>query len=380
MALSYFSPGGSNFYQSIPPTIGKFSGGQVLSFATDGTYLYVGGTFTSYQDKLGVTTTCNRLAKLVLATGQYESGFNTSTGANAQILTIVIVGGYIYIGGSFTSVNGVTRQGLAKLNASTAVVDTTFDTASGVTGSSATVTCMFTTGTYFYVGGFFTSFKGNARNNTVLVDATTGAYTASWYANCSAGVRNFTFDGSVYLCGDFTTVNGTTRQRIAKVNGVTGATDATFNSASGANGIVTAATHDGTNLYFTGNFSTYKGVTRNGVAKCLLTTAANDTGFAPTGMLGGAKIGYWIVLESTNLYLGGNWTTSFNGNASFLHVVKISSTTGAIDTSFIPSPNNTLTQGIISGSTLILGYDGSVWYGTAVQGYLKANLTTGALV
>ena len=61
--------------------------------------------------------------------------FNAATGVvsyfapsiNGEVWAIVASGTSLYVGGTFTSVNGIARRGLVKLNASTGAVDTAFN-------------------------------------------------------------------------------------------------------------------------------------------------------------------------------------------------------------------------------------------------------------
>ena len=85
----------------------------VRSVATqpDGKVL-IGGYFTAVN---GVT--CNRTARLN-ANGSLDTGFNSGSGANNIVLSVVVQpDGKILIGGGFTQVNGVTRSRIARLYA-----------------------------------------------------------------------------------------------------------------------------------------------------------------------------------------------------------------------------------------------------------------------
>ena len=91
-------------------------GGSANSLATDGTSIWVGGTFGS----VGGNTAIKRVVKLS-ATGAVVSGFRSVP--NSGVNEVVYQSGRVYIGGSFTSVvsGGVTssRRALAALDPTT---------------------------------------------------------------------------------------------------------------------------------------------------------------------------------------------------------------------------------------------------------------------
>ncbi len=102
------------------------------------------------------------------------------------------------------------------------------------------------TGSTIFAGGTFRTVRradsasNITRFNLMSFDATTGALT-SLAPNFNAAVWAIEASGnSLYVGGDFSTVNGTTRRAIAKINATTGALDPTFNAAI-PSGNVTAA-------------------------------------------------------------------------------------------------------------------------------------------
>jgi hypothetical protein len=94
-------------------------GGAANSLDTDGTYIYVGGSFGS----VGGNTAIKRVVKLTAA-GAVVSAFNAVP--NSGVNEVVVRGSRVFIGGGFTSVvsGGVasTRNRLAALNPATGAV------------------------------------------------------------------------------------------------------------------------------------------------------------------------------------------------------------------------------------------------------------------
>jgi hypothetical protein len=94
--------------------------------------LYVGGSFTSVTAAAGTTPqgtfTRNRMLAFNAATGAisaFAPNFNGEVWAISP--SVSTTGSWLYVGGKFSSVNGVSRRGLVKINATTGAVDTSFN-------------------------------------------------------------------------------------------------------------------------------------------------------------------------------------------------------------------------------------------------------------
>ena len=85
--------------------------------------IVIGGSFTTYNG-----TNARRIARLNTTTGAIDSTFNAG-GAGFSSGTVYALrqasDGKYYVGGSFSSYNGVSRRGIARLN-SNGSLDTTF--------------------------------------------------------------------------------------------------------------------------------------------------------------------------------------------------------------------------------------------------------------
>ena len=99
-------------------------------------------------------------------------------------------------------------------------------------------------------------------------------------ANTNGLVRAVISDGfNTYIGGDFTTVNGVQRPRLAKVNAGTGALDTSF--APSVPVSVTDLLLVGNKLYVVGSFGQVNGVQRRGAALLDKGTGALNPTFAP---------------------------------------------------------------------------------------------------
>jgi uncharacterized delta-60 repeat protein len=143
--------------------------------------------------------------------------------------------GRILIGGSFTSVNGVTRNYVARLNSS-GTLDTSFDTGLGPNASVSALAVQ--SDGKVLIGGSFTTVDGVNRyyiarlNKDGSLDTTFGnGAGANNTVRCIA-IQN---DGKILIGGLFTSVNGTNCNYIARLNSDE-SLDGTFNPAGGGLG------------------------------------------------------------------------------------------------------------------------------------------------
>ena len=181
---------------------GPFNGEvDALALGPDGK-LYVGGSFTSVQGQPH-----NRLAVLD-ANGNATAW---KTGANARVTSLLLAGDRLFVAGSFSSIAGVARAGLAALDAS-AGFTTDFDAA--VDGD---VNALALRGDVLYLGGEFTSVGGKSRTNLAAVSAATGAV-SGWDPTTDDDVYTFYLDSKtsrLYVGGGFTTIGRLDRQAAA---------------------------------------------------------------------------------------------------------------------------------------------------------------------
>ncbi|MBK9495694.1 MAG: delta-60 repeat domain-containing protein [Xanthomonadales bacterium] len=135
--------------------------------------------------------------------------------------------GKILLGGDFTQVNGVSRLGIARLNAS-GTLDSAFN-ANMAAGSSVRALAVSAAGEIF-VGGSFTTVGGIARNHLVKLN-TTGGVDAIFNPAPNARVDTLLLapDGGVWVGGEFTSIVSTSRVRVARITG-TGGLDSSFNA------------------------------------------------------------------------------------------------------------------------------------------------------
>ena len=124
---------------------------------------------------------------------------------------------------------------------------------------------------------------GTSRALTLTAVSTRHFFRVESGANGDVSALVVQSDGKIVICGDFTTVNGTARNRIARLNS-DGTLDFTFlATGSGANFAVNAAAFqsDG-KIVIGGRFTTINGTTRNRIAR-LNSDGTLDASFLAAG-------------------------------------------------------------------------------------------------
>ena len=134
--------------------------GAVQKLLQVGAIMYAGGYFTSVTK--GATFARQNLFSFNATTGAVQA-FTAKT--DGPVWALASDGRSLYVGGDFTTVNGVARRGLAKLNLTTGALDPNFD--AHLTRGSATPAFV---GGRLIIGGAF-------RKALQAVDPVTGADT-----------------------------------------------------------------------------------------------------------------------------------------------------------------------------------------------------------
>jgi hypothetical protein len=166
---------------------------------------------------------------------QAVSGVASPMGqTNGPVDALAVANGVIYAGGNFTRVrpsgaasgtNQTTRNYLAAFNASTGALITTFNPNPNGRINALEVS---PNGQTLYVGGNFTSIGGSTRNRIAAITLSTGAV-SSFNPNANRPVRSIDSTAStVYIGGDFTTVGGKSQANMASVTAATGALNTAF--------------------------------------------------------------------------------------------------------------------------------------------------------
>lgn len=301
-----------------------------------------GGRFNSVYDpgsQLNLART--HLAKFTAA-GVLDFTFNPVLAADDEIYALAIDGaGTIYVGGSFTAINGVPRNHLAKLTTTDAFVDPNWNPAP----NGLVDTLAVDASGMVLVGGFFTSVGGQVRNNLArLSPGGTGAAQATWNPAPDSEVYRVAIGagGEVYVGGTFANIAGAARGGLARLIPASGAIDTGWTPVGNfrAQEIVSDASH----VYVGTEFGDLRRLDR--------TSGMIDAGWsAPFG--GFAD----LALDSSYVYAAGPF--QFVGGLERNSLVRFAKTgTGSPDPVWNPAPDG-------GGAALALAPDGTLYFGGA---------------
>jgi hypothetical protein len=198
----------------------------VRSIAYSKSTMYIGGEFTHMRPKGAAPDTGevsrNHVAAISLTTGNLRAW---KPNVDGIVYAIEVVGSTVYLGGSFSSVNGVARRNLAAVDRTSGDLlrwrpradDTVREIQLGPEGT-------------LFLGGRFTTIDGKTRRH--IAEITTGGKLRGWAPmigqisgfpcppRCPPNVLTIAFSVGgriVYFGGHFGTVNGTPRREVAAV-------------------------------------------------------------------------------------------------------------------------------------------------------------------
>ncbi len=286
----------------------------------------IGGDFTTFD---GFTR--NRIARLN-TDGSLDVSFDSGTGADNGIFSIAIqTDNKVLIGGNFTSFDGTPRNRIARLNADGSL-DSTFNPGTGA--NSSVNSAVLQIDGKVLIGGSFLTYNGtggnhHARLNTdgspdVDFNPGTGANSTIWSITQQQ-------DGKALICGFFRSVNGVPRNHIARVN-LDGSIDSTFNSNLGANlPVFSLVVQPNSKIVIGGDFTSYNGTPRNRIAR-LNSDGSLDTVFDP-GSGANGTINSLILQLDGKVLIGGNFT---NYNGTVRNRIARLNADGSLDTTFSP--------------------------------------------
>ncbi|MET0754156.1 MAG: FG-GAP-like repeat-containing protein [Pyrinomonadaceae bacterium] len=249
--------------------------------------------------------------------GSADASFSSAIFNNTIGQVVAQADGKVIAVGGFTTVDGVSRMGIARLNA-----NGTLDKSFNANSNNLVFLVTLAPDGKIYAGGSFTSIGGQTRTFFARLNSDGSADTAFQDAQIvGTGVRPSILlpDGKVLIAGSFDTVGGVARKQLARLN-ADGTLDTTFrnmqvgvDSLSAPNMIKRQP--DG-KILVAGNFTTVDGQARNRLGR--ITT--NDVR-APFDFDGDGKTdlsifrpsnGEWWYQKSSN---GGNAAFQFGSSA-----------------------------------------------------------------
>jgi hypothetical protein len=337
--------------------------GIVYSMVRSGDYVYVGGKFTRARSAVsgGQSFAATNLARFDADTGVADRNWTPDvTGADTTttVYALADVGGKIWVGGKFNAVDGTPRRNLAAVTES-GVVDPNVDPLVG-TETSQGVRTLLASDSKVYLGGYFTTIDGVNRRFLGALDHS-GNLDPTWKPKADGFVRSLAYScdkTTVFAVGKFRSAAGSDgvyspRQQAARFDTTSGslhpwaipagtvgndevASDVavtceqitvaflgpnwsrSFRLDNGNTGSVAWAiksTGEAQTLTMMGpdkvliggHFSSWTGVKRTGIALINLSNGSVDPSWAPVLTAGGNQfVSIWeTFVDGNHAYIGG---------------------------------------------------------------------------
>lgn len=290
-----------------------------------GSFTFVGGTIRS------------NLARLS-STGSLELSFNSGVGPDAEVDSVVVQpDGKVLIGGFFSSVNGLARGRIARLNADGSLESTaTFNPGTGAANSVQSIALQ--PDGKILVGGQFVSFNGATRTNLARLNANgtlEGTGTFNTTLNGAVYAIAVEADGRFWIGGDFISVNGATINRMVRLN-ANGSTAAPALTGSPATVRCFTMQTNG-KVLLSGDFTALNGQARGYMARLGADGSLESAGTFSTG--GGANnIVRGLTLQPDGKIIACGAFTSFNGGTTRPRILRLINDS-ATQSLAVPSPS-----------------------------------------
>ncbi len=329
----------------------------VQAIAVSGSDLYAGGGFTTATNSGGVALTVNRIAKW-----DGSSWSALGAGMSASVITLVISGNDLYVGGDFTTATN--SDGVAVTANRIAKWDGSSWSALG-SGLNSFVTAMAVSGNDLYAGGYFTTATNNG-GVSVTVNYVAKWNGSSWSAlgsGLNSVLSALAVSGSdLFAGGNFTAASGRAASRIAKWNG-----SSWSGLDSRLNNEVYALAVAGSDLYAGGAFTTAGGSAVNYIAKW------NGSSWSALGLGMNSSVDA-LAVSGSDLYAGGTFTRATNSGGVAVTVNGIAKWNGNSWSALGSGMNYYVRVLAVSGSDLYAG-GGFTTAGGKVSAYVaKANI------
>jgi len=346
--------------------------GQVLAIAVQADGKILAGGFFNGANSIGGQTR-NRIARLE-NDGRLDQTLDLGiviTAGSKVVATAVQPDGKILIGGAFSTVLGVTRNNIARLN-----TDGTLDTTFNPNANGEVLAIVVQADGKILAGGRFfgmNSIGGRTRSAIARLDATTGlADSFDPNANESVYAIAVQADGKILAGGNFSTIGGQMRNRIARLDATTGLADSFNPNASNTVYAITVQA-DG-RILAGGGFSNIGGQPRRYIARLDATTGLADS-FDP---IANGSV-YAIAVQADGKILAGGFFQGANSIGGQLRnrIARLDATTGLAD-SFDPNASSTVDAIAVQADGRILVGGGFTTIGIQTRNHFaQLDATTG---
>jgi uncharacterized delta-60 repeat protein len=313
-----------------------------MTVKSDGKIL-IGGRFTAYD------SVSRTLVAQLNTDGSLDPSFNVDAGINPfqTVIKAIVVqqDGRILLGGSFTSsLNGEQRRALIRVNPNGSV-DTTFNTGNvGFANATSVDAIVIQPDGKILVSGLFFEYNGVPRRMILRLHAD-GSLDTSFNDSGIDGNGIFAIalqpDGKMMIGGSINWFSGgIVHNNLGRLNS-DGSRDSSFDPGSGPLNTVRAVVlqQDGKAI-IGGDFQTYNGVERRGIARVNPAGSLDQTFLPGTGFVGNDNSPvYRIALRSDGKIVVAGFFNTYNGVAR-RSIVRINSD-ASVDPTFTSDSDTT---------------------------------------
>lgn len=267
-----------------------------------GNTLYIGGHFTSVGPRTGPFGLVNGPSGALARAFDFAGGNVAAVASDGH-------GGY-FVGGDFRRVSGIALRGLSHVRS-----DGSLDPAFSIPVNDA-IAALALSGNTLYVGGEFTTLGGVARNRIAALDATSGALEA-FAPNLQNGEQRARVEAiavsssAIYVGGHFRLDGDRTRANLVALDPASGAPLSWAVGLTGSPARVHALALGPSTLYVGGEFDSAQGATRRSAAALDASTGALlpwDPSLS--GMFATAPVVRALATDGATVYLGGTFATA----------------------------------------------------------------------
>jgi uncharacterized delta-60 repeat protein len=232
-----------------------------IALQADGKIL-AGGLFTSVISSAYSGPVARGFIARLETDGRLDQTLDLGMTGTYVLTTAVQADGKIIIGGLFSSVLGVPRNNIARLN-----TDLSLDMQFNPNADKRVYAIAAQPDGKILVGGDFTTIGGKLRAHIARLDGTSGsADTFNPSTDLSVATIAVQPDGKVLIGGLFTHVGGQPRNYMARLNGNNGSIDSSFNPQPDDTIVCIALQRDG-NILVSGRFTHIGGQPRNCIGR-----------------------------------------------------------------------------------------------------------------
>lgn len=310
---------------SMPNLPSCSTGGSVHSLALVGDTLYVGGSLGQRSNAAAVD----------LTTGAVTS-WNPQPNGSVSALAVSPTGS-VYLGGTFSTVGGQLRDGLAEIDAS----DTLTGWMANAFPRSVNEIEVTDSGTVI-VGSSLAVSGGAPRRHLAAFDLLTGTL-LDWAPAADRPIKQMAArDRTVFIAGSFESVNGVGRRNLAALDDTTAALLPWNPNSLNYSLLVTSMLVHEDYVYLAGFLSSA------GLRRVHRVSGTIDAGWAPNPNVGPAA----MMVHDSALYIGGRFSSVGAESRSGLAAVDLSS--GTV-TSWNPGVSGSVSALALDDTTLYVG-------------------------